>query len=214
MDGTVTQQSSAPLAAALTGCALLLLAACSGRTQAERSWEEFDEVTGSAVTRVAGPLVFFEDDPARAANARDYIHVAPLGVSQGGHQSRWLWVAIWSTIDRGVTTGEPAMPAVTALRLMVDGEPMDLDMTASAPAVPGVRRIPYAAPVASARVLFLPLTVSQIERLGTAGTVSLAVQREGEIERVWQRWSGSPLGLAALRSPLVPARAGGGQSPP
>lgn len=190
--------------AVLAAAAVLLLAGCGGGPSAVRAWEDLDETSGVTVTRIAQPLVFFQDDSARAANCRDFVHVAPLQVGQGGRNGRWLWVAIWSTIDRRVTDGEPTAPETTAIRLVVDGEPMEIDLAAAVAGLPGVGIGPYELPVPTARVLFVPLTASQLARLGAADAVTLGVERSGEGERAWTRWPGDIGALEAMAGLVVP----------
>jgi len=203
-----------PARPALPVACLLLLGACGGGATALRAWEDLDEATGVTVTRIAEPLVFYQDDPARAANCRDYIDVAPLQVSQGGRNGRWLWVALWSTIDRKVTDGEPTVPETTAIRLVADGEPMELDFASAVTRLPGVAGGPYASPVSTAQVLFLPLTASQLARLGAARDVTLGVERAGEGERGWARWPGDDGALAAMAGLVVPGAPEGPPSRP
>lgn len=198
-----------PARRAMIAACLLLLGGCGGGATALRAWEDLDEATGVTVTRIAEPLVFYQDDPARAANCRDYIEVAPLQVSQGGRNGRWLWVALWSTIDRKVTDGEPTVPDTTAIRLVADGEPMELDFASAATRLPGMEGGPYAAPVSTAKVLFLPLTTSQLARLGAARDVTLGVERAGEGERGWARWPGADDALSAMAGLVVPGTPAG-----
>lgn len=190
--------------------ALLAASSCGGGAPARRAWEELDPATGTTVRRAAAPLVFASDDPARAANARDYVAVAPLEVIRGTQHGRWLWLAVWSTIDRRVTNGEPDLPELLAVRLVADGEPVDVDFGAAVASVPGAGRGPYAAPVGSARIFFVPLTASQLARLARAASVGLAVTRAGDAERRWERWSGDAADVAALSSLVTGTPAAGG----
>lgn len=207
MDGTARTTPGRPPSrtAALAVAALLALAACGGSAPARRAWEQFDATTGTTVVRVAAPLTYASDDPARAANARDYVAVAPLEVIRGTRHERWLWLADWSNIDRRVTNGEPDLPELVAVRLVADGEPVDVDLGAAVANVAGIGDAPpYAARVRGAQVRYLPLTASQLARLGRAAVVELAVTRAGEDERSWPRWSGDPADLAALAALVAP----------
>lgn len=167
----------------------LLLAACAHRTTVPAAADYLDEDTAATVTRMSTVCVLYSEDPARAANARDYLYLAPLGVNQSGQRSWWLWLGLWSTIDRDVTGG----PAVTISDLarviiMVDGMPMELDVGAGVEQVPGVGSLPYGTPVATSGNIFLPLTSSQAARIGRAASVSIRTQLGGEMLR-WQDWN-------------------------
>jgi hypothetical protein len=183
------------------------LAACAGGAPDRQAANYLEEGSGTTLTRVVEPLVLFSDDPAFAANARDYIYVAPLAVNQAGRRSWWLWLGLWSTIDRAVSIGEIAPEDPAGILLIVDGEPMELDAGARVPAIAGVQGMPYATPVATARNLFLPLTGSQVARLGNARRLTLRTDYANRATRVWERWAGDVSPLRAFAD-LAGANAG------
>lgn len=172
---------AAPLAA-------LLLAACGSGAPGQRPAEYLDEATGATITRAVAPLTLYSEDPARAANARDYLCVAPLLVNRSGTQSAWLWLGPWSTIDRGVTGGDAQRIGFTDVTLLLDGEPMDLDVSQQVGAVPGIGQLPYASPVGTGTGIILPLTGSQLARLGRAAEVRLYTLAAGGEALLWQPW--------------------------
>ncbi len=173
--------------------AAALVASCGTAEPGRRAGEYLDDATGATLTRVEQPFLLFSDDPARAANARDYLSAAPLAVNQSGRRSWWLWLGLWSTIDRGVSVGDPQLADVTAIQLIVDGEPMELDLGARVDRIPGVTTVPYAAPVATARSFILPLTGSQVTRLGRGTSILIRTELDrrrgpalGAVDRQWQ----------------------------
>lgn len=167
----------------------LLAAACASRGGPEPTRDYLDEDTAATITRVTTPCVLASDDPARAAKARDYLYVASLGVNQGGQRRWWLWLGLWSTIDRGVTGGAGlSLAKLSRVILLADGEPMELDAAARVNRVPGLGQPPYATPVATAESTFLPLTGSQVDRLARAGTLAARTEMDGEI-LLWQPWA-------------------------
>ena len=182
------------------GLALLavMVASCAGRAPMDGASEQLQERTGSTLTRVAEPLVLYHDDPTLAVNARDYIFMAPLAVNRGGALANWLWLGAWSTIDRGVRVRDSGPGEFSGVQLIVDGEPMELDLGAGLAQVPGVDGLPYVAPVVTARNLFLPLTGSQVARLGGAGMVALRIEYAGGDARIWERWGGNASSLRAF----------------
>lgn len=171
--------------------AAALVASCGTADPVRRPGEYLDDATGATITRVEQPFVLFSDDPARAANARDYISAAPLAVNQSGRRSWWLWLGLWSTIDRGVSVGDARLADVAAIQLIVDGEPMELDLGGRVDRIPGVTTIPYAAPVATARPFILPLTGSQVTRLGRGTSILIRTELAGGAALLWEPWIGS-----------------------
>mgnify|MGYP006337185359 FL=1 len=174
-----------------TAVAAALVASCGTAEPGRRAGEYLDDATGATLTRVEQPFLLFSDDPARAANARDYLSAAPLAVNQSGRRSWWLWLGLWSTIDRGVSVGDPQLADVTAIQLIVDGEPMELDLGARVDRIPGVTTVPYAAPVATARSFILPLTGSQVTRLGRGTSILIRTELTGGAALLWEPWIGS-----------------------
>lgn len=174
---------------ALALAASLSLVSCRTVAPDRRATQYLDDATGATITRVEVPVTFYSDDPSRAANARDYLDVAPLAVNRSGNYSWWLWLGVWSTIDRGASGGDPELADISAIQLMVDGEPMDLWMQAATDRIPGAATLPYAATVAPARSMVLPLTASQVGRLGRATRIGIHTEMaDGEVRR-WQIWA-------------------------
>jgi hypothetical protein len=171
--------------------AAVLVASCGTAGPGRRDAEYLDDATGATITRVERPFVLYSDDQARAANARDYISAAPLAVNQSGRRSWWLWLGLWSTIDRGVSVGDARLADVTAIQLIVDGEPMELDLGARPDRIPGVTSVPYAAPVATARTFILPLSGSQVTRLSRGTSILIRTELAGGAALRWEPWVGS-----------------------
>ena len=170
--------------AAVAGMALV---SCTTVESVPRATEYLDEASGATITRVETPFRFYSDDPSRAANARDYLDAAPLALNRSGKYSWWLWLGVWSTIDRGVSGGDAQLADIAAIQLIVDGEPMDLDMQARTDRIPGGEPLPYAATVPASATL-LPLTGSQVARLGRAASISIRTEMADGEARHWQSW--------------------------
>ena len=166
----------------------MLLAACGTAAPGQRATEYLDESSGVTITRVAAPFTFYSDDPSRAANARDYLDAAPLALNRSGTYSWWLWLGEWSTIDRGASGGDGQMPDIAVLQLIVDGEPMELDMQSRTGRIPGAGPLPYVGTVDTARSILLPLTSSQVARVGRATRIGIRTQMADGEARHWQPW--------------------------
>jgi len=160
--------------------------------------EYLDEATGVTLTRVARPLVFYAEEPMLAVNVRDYIYFAPLAVNRMGQVSRWLWFGSWSTIDRGAQGAATGDGDITAIQLIADGEPVDLDVASARTDPDGARDMPYATPAATPRHLYLPVTSSQVDRLAGARQLALRTEHAGGNSRTWQQWQGEPATLRAF----------------
>jgi len=73
----------------LVAAVAALLASCGTGAPNRRAADYLDGTTGATISRVDQLFILFSDDPARAANARDYLSAAPLAVNQGGRRSWW-----------------------------------------------------------------------------------------------------------------------------
>ena len=108
------------LGGSLAGCARVA-AVLPGVEDHSLDPQEFtDKRTGVTVTGAAEPLVVAHDEPALAANARDYLSLGVIEVDRMGDYEHYLVVVAWSTIDRGRIRGasdRPAVPEVLTLRV-------------------------------------------------------------------------------------------------
>ena len=73
-----------------------------------------------------------------------------------------------------------------ALQIVADDEPMDLDLQFVDSHPTGVRQIPYSTPVRSIQEFLVPITRTQLRRLGSARVLTLVDRQEGEASRSWQ----------------------------
>jgi hypothetical protein len=86
--------------------------------------EYVDEITAVSITVPLEPLVFARERTDLAANARDYITLAPVEINRSGTR-RYFWTGyIWSTIDR--RGREPLLSPGDQLVLLADGRPIAL----------------------------------------------------------------------------------------
>ena len=149
--------------------AILSITACaaSGPTVHDR----LDPLTGVTVTFVNSPLMLFRDNPARAAYARNFLHLGPIQVNRGGSNRHYLWLGIWSTMERTDTTDYRS--SFESIILFADGEPLSLELAGWTPEAINLSAPPYLKPVASTADGYYEVTADQIRLIAAAGDISL-----------------------------------------
>lgn len=108
---------SRPVAALLATA--WLLASCEAPAPMPYT-QQFDEHTGSTVTTVAAPIVYYADAPDLAVNARDYVSVWAFEVKENAVRRLYLACELWSTIDRTRVPGIAPLPQPSQVTLRVD----------------------------------------------------------------------------------------------
>ncbi len=159
---------------------------CAGTPERSDVRDYLEETTGTSITYVTAPAVFVNKQPGLASSGRDYVYLAPLLISSGGERSCWLWLGIWSTVDRQARDEGASPLRLGALQIVADNEPMDLDLQSVDLLPVGVRRIPYATPVPPTQELLVQVTRSQLQRLGRARVLTLTDRQLGGASRVWR----------------------------
>jgi hypothetical protein len=163
-----------------------LLGGCAGTRARSDVREYLEEATGSSITYVTRPAAFVSEQPGLASSGRDYVYVAPIAVSRGGERSCWLWLGVWSTVDRQARNESASPLRLGPLQIVADGEPMDMDPQSAESNPAGIRRAPYATPVPPTQELLVPVTGSQIRRLGRARVLTLIDRPAGGASRLWR----------------------------
>ncbi|MEO8225224.1 MAG: hypothetical protein ABI661_10505 [Gammaproteobacteria bacterium] len=164
-----------------------LLGGCASTPVAKSDVQEsLEETTGSNITYVTTAAAFVSDQPGLASGGRDYVYLAPILVSRGGDHTCWLWLGVWSTIDRQARNADVKPLKLGALQIVADDEPMDLDPQFADSHPTGVRQIPYATPVPPIQEFLVPVTRTQLQRLGSARVLTLVDRQEGEASRSWR----------------------------
>jgi hypothetical protein len=153
------------LRAALTAVLLLLLAAPNVPADDDAVREYVDEITAVSITVTVDALVFARERSDLAANARDYITLAPLEINRTGQRSYFWSGYIWSTIDR--RDREPVVGPGDQLMLLADGRPIRLLRDATPLRDRGVGQPPLRVPTRTAiPVLFSadPESIAYVSR--------------------------------------------------
>ena len=163
-----------------------LLGGCAGTRPRSDAQEYLEEASGRSVIYVTTPAVFVLGQPGLAESGRDYVYLAPIVVSSGGDRSYWLWLGVWSTVDRQARHEDASPLRLGALQIVADNEPMDLEPQSADSNPAGIRQLPYATPVPPIQEFLVPVTRSQIQRLGGARVLTLTDRPGGGASRLWR----------------------------
>ena len=163
--------------------------------------EYIDEITAANITVSSKILIFARERTDLAANARDYITLAPVEINRTGTR-KYFWSGyLWSTIDR--RNRQPLLQEGDELVLLADGRPIPLhgngktlkDLGAGEPITPSPAR-------AATPVLF-PVSPEEIAYVARATEVHIELLHAGSSES-FTLWKGKPAMLAAFAEHVSP----------
>jgi hypothetical protein len=163
-----------------------LVAGCAGTREHSDVRDYLEQSTGISVTYLTTAAAFRRGQPGLASSGRDHVYLGPIVVNRGGEKSCWLWLGIWSTVDRQVRNDRAGALKLGALQIVADNEPMDIDTRPVDSHAAGLDRIPYATPVAPTQELLVQVTRSQLQRLGRARTLALVDRPADGPARSWR----------------------------
>ncbi len=168
--------------------------ACSTMEAATDEW--LDPVTGASVGRAQLPLRFYRDNSGRAAYARDFVYLGPFWVNTMGDYRYYVWVSAWSTHAENVdaTKRRDSLETVT---LVVDGEPMLLDIAGWTYDGIGASSPVYPKPVATSVDAFYRVTLDQIRILSEASEIRISLAAGNNNE--YELWSDERNGRKSIR---------------
>jgi hypothetical protein len=154
---------------AATILTFLLMAGCG--TSAPIVSEHLDPQTGATVTHGSTPLILYRDDSARAAYARDFVYIGPLSVNRMGEYRHFLWLGIWSSMDKQDVSAE--RDGFESIVIFADGEPLRLELEGWTLSSIGVSEPVYNKPTATAADAYYPVTMDQIRLIASARDIRL-----------------------------------------
>jgi hypothetical protein len=157
------------LRAALTG-ALLMGAGCAD--QPSPPGQYLDPVTAATVRTVAEPLVYAHEEPAIAANARDYLSLGAIEVNSMGTRRHFLAAVSWSTIDRHAP-GLAPLPAPDTLRIAMGAASRELAPLGHEGRSLGVGSPPFRPATGYAGESWYELTVADLRALSAAAPATV-----------------------------------------
>jgi len=176
---------------------ILLMAALASCASSQSPVDQhLDPLTGVTVTRASAPIVFFRDNSALAAYARDYVYLGPLEVNRMGSHQYYLWLGIWSTMREGRddTRWRDGFESVT---LFADGEPMPLEIAGWTAESIGMSEHAYVKPVASAMDAYYLVTIDQIRLIAEASDLRLRAGASSVDS--YLPWESGASGIIAIR---------------
>jgi hypothetical protein len=86
----------------------IALSACIGGSPSPH--EYLDEKTAVTLTVADKPLVFAHERPELAAHSREYVTLAAAAVNHSGAVDYYLFVYLWSTVDKRASTSAKDLP--------------------------------------------------------------------------------------------------------
>jgi hypothetical protein len=168
---------------ATIGLGIILISGCSSLPAS--SIEKLDTRTGSTITSSPVPMILYRDDPGRAANARNFVSFGPLQVNRSGSYQYFIWLGIWNT-NHSLNEAD-GRDGFDAIVLIIDGEPITLDVSGWTPDAIGASEPVYLQPVASAIDAYYLVTLDQIRLLAEAD--ELYLQTTGPSPRSFEPWN-------------------------
>jgi len=171
----------------------VLLSGCGQSSEFVR--EKLDPETVATVTYASSPLIFYNDNSAYAAHARDFVYVGPVRVNNMGSNRYFLWFGIWGTIPSAPPTAE--RDGFESITLFADGEPLQLELAGWTAGAIGASGSVYVKPVASAADAYYEVTVDQIRLLAESRDVRL--RTSGPVSASYELWDNPQSGFASLQ---------------
>jgi hypothetical protein len=174
---------------------LFLALAAASPAAGDAVREYVDEITAASVTVSTETLIFARERGDLAANARDYVTLAPVQINRTGTRTTFWSGYLWSTIDR--RNGQSFLADSDELVLLADGRPLRLhgngktlkDLGAGQPITPSPSR--KAIPV------LFPASPEEIAYVSQAREVYIELLHDGSSER-FTLWNGKPARFSAF----------------
>jgi hypothetical protein len=175
---------------------LAILAVALSATAADDKVREYvDEITAVSIAVPFDSLVFARERTDLAANARDYLTLAPLEINRTGHRSYFWSGYLWSTIDR--RDRQPILAPGDELVLLADGRPIALKSDGKSLREHGVGQPPTHMPVRTAIPVLFPASPEALAYVARAEELRVELIHEGSSEP-FTLWKDARDGLRAF----------------
>jgi hypothetical protein len=159
----------------------LLMAACATTTPTEVR-EDLDERTGVTVTSMQAPLEFYSAIPELGLQAASFAYLAPLEVNNMGKRETYVWLSVLRAEDERADPAQ-APPEPPILRIMLDGEGLELAFVSADARQLGMGEAVYKRPAHWVGEAFYAVTPADIARLAAASVLALELSTGGETVR-------------------------------
>jgi hypothetical protein len=166
--------------------------------------EQLDEHTGVTMTRMAQALEFYSPRPERGLQATSFAYLGPLEVNRMGNRSTYLWLSVLPGTDvQGREAG--ALGAPQQLRLIIDNEPFEVAIAATAGQEINLGARAYRRPASWAHEAYLSAPPELLARLAAASSLLLEIDvGDGQLRR-YDPWKADLSGLKAFIAQIAPA---------
>jgi hypothetical protein len=178
----------------LAGSLTVLMGLASCASSSPTASDKLDQFTGATVTYVDVPLVFYRDNPAQAAYARNFVHAGPIQVNRSGAYKYYIWLGSWNTMQ--VTDTSYARDGLESIVIFADGEPLLLELSGWAPDAIGVSEPVYLSPAASAADAYYQVTIDQVRLIAEASDIRL--RTAGPTPREFELWDDQMSAMQSL----------------
>jgi hypothetical protein len=159
--------------------------------------EALDPRTGATIVSATTPLIFYRDNSAHAAHARDYLYLGPIEVNTMGEYAYFIWLGIWGTTepDRRESLQRDGFESIV---VFADGEPLPLDFAGWTLDTIGASEPVYLQPVAGAADAYYRVTIDQVRMIADARDIEIRV--EAIRSRSYQMWENQLSANTAMRA--------------
>jgi len=162
----------------LTVLAMLGLTACATSTAPVS--EVLDPLTAVTATYSNSPLIVYRDNHSRAAFSKNYVSIGPLEINKSGTYNYYLWLGIWSTLQTNDPTEQ--QDGFESVVLLVDGEPLLLDLVGWTPASIGTSEPVYPKPFATSLDAYYRITADQVRLIANSSDIVLRTTGAAPLE--------------------------------
>jgi len=175
---------------------LLIAGICAGcNSSSELVREKLDPETVVTITMASAPMIFYRDNSAHAAHARDFVNVGPVRINSMGRIRFFLWLGIWSTIPSSPPTDQ--RDGFESITFFADGEPLQLTIAGWDGHAIGVSESTYVKPVASAATAYYEVTIDQVRLIAEAR--DLRILTSGSLQSGFELWDNQQSAINSLQ---------------
>ena len=147
-----------------------------------------DETTGVSVSMMMNPMTFYSEDPRLAVNARDFASLGALEVNRVGERSYYLWLGLWSTIDRRSGTRALFRQDNSVLNVFANDRNINLKRFTRDPARIGTTDWAYIVDDPQARHAYYRVTIEELRLMADAEILTVSVGSAPGAMHVYRHW--------------------------